>query len=1086
MIFFKKNLNLKIVFNPICLIAKTIILLPLSVDAQIIPDNTLGVESSVISPIDSNPLGHNQPRQNRGSLRQSLIEGGAIRGDNLFHSFQEFNINSGQEINFSNPDNIANIFSRVTGNNISQIFGKLGVNGDANLFLINPNGIVLGEAAKINLNGAFFATTADSIIFSDGNSFSAAETTTSPILTVNIPVGLQLGNNPQAIQSNQAEINAQSISLIGGNLELQKTRMSAPGGEVQLLSVAEAGTINFNASLPEDLGRGDISISDRSSVSTIADGEGDITLQARNFTLENSNFQVGIAERQGNPEATGGNIYLNTTGDIQLLNSNINNDLQRGSSGNAGKIRVVAQNLIMENSRIASATNSTGNAGDLEVIVADRLSSISNSEANSDVPVPPNPPERNPDVATNAPRPDSDRQARDNPPRDNPPPPRDPNSPEGNNPPPSPRGSNPPPENRNPPRDNPPPTEHTNNSSTPPNNNNQQNPTPASDRKGLFSNANSRSRGNGGNIRIEASELTLSGFGGISASVTGDGNGGQVTVISDRILVNQGASISANTGGNGNAGKISLQVTDSILIDSTGNTRLGSNGRILPGGIIADVRRGEGIEGNGGNVSIQTGSLKVMGGAIITTDTKSSGDGGSIEINATESITIQNTNDRNTQIVSAVRRNSPGAGGDIAINTKDLFLLDGALINAETDHTSDAGNISIQATGLVQLSGTSLNGISSQILAQVGENAAGKGGNINLSAKNLIIADGGQISASTLGSGEGGRVNLAVADKIEITGSVPAIEIQSPRTDNYVTNADGTIPSGIFASSPGEGDANALGITADSLFLSKNARISVDSQQQGDAGSLTIQADRIELDSAALSAEAVQGAEANINLSASQIELRNSSRISTDARGEATGGNIRIDTDTLVALENSDITANAQQRSGGQVTITASGVFGTAVRPNRTPKSDITASSELGAQFNGVIQLNTSNADPVSGLAKLPENFRDASNQIIAGCSLDKNNSFVVTGRGGLPDNSGEFLLGENILQDWRITEEINLENTDSLLLKMPHLASNQKPDIIEAQQLILNSQGSIELVAQVQNRSQEFWLAGMSCRSLS
>ena len=1082
MIFFKKNLNLKIVFSPSCLIAKIIILLPLSVDAQIIPDNTLGAESSIITPMDSNPLRHNQSRQNRGSLRQSLIEGGAIRGDNLFHSFQEFNINSGQEINFNNPDNIANIFSRVTGNNSSQIFGKLGVNGDANLFLINPNGIVLGEAAKINLNGAFFATTADSIVFSDGNSFSAVETTASPILTVNIPVGLQLGNHPQAIQSNQAEINAQSISLIGGNLELQKTRMSAPGGEVQLLSVAEAGRINFNASLPEDPGRGDISISDRSLVSTISDGEGDITLQARNFTLENSNFQVGIAERQGNPEATGGNIYLNTTGDIQLLNSNINNDLQRGSSGNAGKIRVVAQNLIMENSRIASAANSTGNAGDLEVIVADRLSSIANSEANSDVAVPPNPPERNPDVANDAPRPDSDRQARNNPPRDNPPPPRDPNSPEGNNPPPSPRGSNPPPENRNPPRHNPPPTENTNNTSTPPSGGSQR-----SARKGLFSNANSRATGNGGNIRVEASELALSGRGGISGSTTGDGNGGQVTVISDRILVNQGATISANTGGNGNAGTISLQVTDSILIDDTENMRVNEAGDIVPpGGIIADVRRGVEITGNGGNIAIQTGSLKVMGGALITTDTKGSGDGGNIEINATESITIQNTSDRNTQIVSAVRRNSPGAGGDITINTKDLFLLDGALINAETDHTSDAGNISIQATGQVKLSGTSLNGISSQILAQVGENAAGKGGSIDLSAKNLIIADGGQISASTLGSGEGGSIILAVTEKIEVTGSIPAIGIQNPRTDNYITNRDGTIPSGIFASSPGEGDANALNIVADSLFLAENARISVDSQQQGDAGSLTIQADRIELDSAALSAEAVQGAEANINLSASQIELRNSSRISTDARGEATGGNIRIDTDTLVALENSDITANAQQRSGGRVTITASGVFGTAVRPNRTPKSDITASSELGAQFNGVIQLNTSNADPVSGLAKLPENFRDASNQIIAGCSLDKNNSFVVTGRGGLPDNSGEFLLGENILQDWRITEEINLENTNSLLLKMPYLASNQKPDIIEAQQLILDSQGSIELVAQVQNRSQEFWLAGMSCRSLS
>ena len=88
-------------------------------NAQLIPDNTLGIESSIVTP----------------QTVQTLIEGGATRGSNLFHSFSEFNINTGQQVYFNNPTGITDIITRVTGNNSSNIFGKLGVLGTANLFL---------------------------------------------------------------------------------------------------------------------------------------------------------------------------------------------------------------------------------------------------------------------------------------------------------------------------------------------------------------------------------------------------------------------------------------------------------------------------------------------------------------------------------------------------------------------------------------------------------------------------------------------------------------------------------------------------------------------------------------------------------------------------------------------------------------------------------------------------------------------------------------------------------------------------------------------------------------------------------------
>lgn len=90
-----------------------------------------------------------------------LIEGGARRDSNLFHSFSEFNINNGQRVFFANPAGVDRILSRVTGNTQSNILGTLGVLGNADLFLLNPNGIVFGPNARLDVWGSFLATTAD-------------------------------------------------------------------------------------------------------------------------------------------------------------------------------------------------------------------------------------------------------------------------------------------------------------------------------------------------------------------------------------------------------------------------------------------------------------------------------------------------------------------------------------------------------------------------------------------------------------------------------------------------------------------------------------------------------------------------------------------------------------------------------------------------------------------------------------------------------------------------------------------------------------------------------------------------------------
>ena len=191
--------------------------------AQITPDQTLGNESSVVTP---NLTITGEPGD--------LIEGGAARGSNLFHSFQDFNVGQLQRVYFANPAGIENILSRVTGSNISNILGTLGVDGGANLFLLNPNGIVFGQNARLDIAGSFFASTANSLVFNNGTEFSATNPQAPPLLSINITPGLQYGlNQPKPKITNAGYlVVGQDLTLAAGNLDLQGQLIA--GGDLTL------------------------------------------------------------------------------------------------------------------------------------------------------------------------------------------------------------------------------------------------------------------------------------------------------------------------------------------------------------------------------------------------------------------------------------------------------------------------------------------------------------------------------------------------------------------------------------------------------------------------------------------------------------------------------------------------------------------------------------------------------------------------------------------------------------------------------------------------------------------------------------
>ena len=272
------------------------------------------------------------------------ILNGIQKGNNLFHSFKEFSIPTGGSANFKNSTNVVNIINRVTGGNISDIDGLIKTSGNANLFLINPAGIIFRENASLDIGGSFFVSTAESILFTDGFEFSAVNPQSTPLLTVSVPLGLQMGSNSGDIQINgnghqligglfnpiirnntqlALQVNeGNSIALVAQNITFNGGVLIAENGGIELGAV-KTGTVNldstssnFQLSFNNIENFGDIQLINQSSLDASGLTSNGIQLQGQNITLKDgsaillqntgneapSDIQVsakGIVERSG-------------------------------------------------------------------------------------------------------------------------------------------------------------------------------------------------------------------------------------------------------------------------------------------------------------------------------------------------------------------------------------------------------------------------------------------------------------------------------------------------------------------------------------------------------------------------------------------------------------------------------------------------------------------------------------------------------------------------------------------------------------------------------------------------------------------
>ncbi|MEL7244650.1 MAG: filamentous hemagglutinin N-terminal domain-containing protein [Cyanobacteria bacterium J06573_2] len=658
-------------------------------------------------------------------LNFNINDGNRV-GNNLFHSFKEFSVPNDGSAVFNNSSDVVNIINRVTGGNVSNINGLIEATGNANLFLINPQGIVFGQDAKLDIGGSFFGSTADSMNFTDGTVFSALDTQQEPLLTISTPLGLQYGENPGSIVVQGTGSNfipdpialrdernpglqvpsGKTLALIGSNIILPGGNLTAEGGRIEVGSVGSNSNVGlisgdniWRLDYQEVENFGDIEFSQVASADVSSNNPGSIQLVGNSVVFQDGSSLLGLISGTNTIPGTGDiNIQAKDTvqfsgiGDIGLpsfILAQVNPD----GETNAANININTNQLQLDDGAfILSTTAGNGNTGIVNINVSESVELSGGNIFGAGA-----------SIATQVEQ-------------------------EGVG--------------------------------------NAGELTVETGRlilnDGGQISSTTRGNGNGGNLLLRASEsVELSGIAedGLSSRIFsqvnrgGVGDSGTLTIDTAKLIVRDGAEIGSGTFGEGNGNDLKITASESVELSGVGIEGEGF------GSVIAS-EVSDGAIGNAGNLTIDTKRLIAQDGAVISSATVGTGNSGDLTIRASESMTVENES-----FISA-RTRGAGSAGNLNVTTDNLRVLDESQFSVSSGRGGDefpAGSLFIDANSIFLDNQASLNA----------ETATGSEGNISLNSQDVILRRNSKITTNATGNATGGNINintdiLALAENSEI------------------------------------------------------------------------------------------------------------------------------------------------------------------------------------------------------------------------------------------------------------------------------------------------------------------------------
>ncbi len=973
---------------------------------------------------------------------------GSRRGGNLFYSFENFQLDTGETATFwkSQSGTIESIFARVTGPNVSKINGTIeSTIPGASLYFLNPNGVEFGRDAKVIVDGSFAVSTAQKLTFADGADFSAVQPESGDSLTSASlsSFGFLGSKQPGKISfcdSVITMVEGRSFSVIGGELSFESPtssgKITVPSGQVILTSVASSGDVGLDGTVT---GVGVLRFDHQGIamesfvIDTTGPTGGGVDMRAPHLKLNVSRIFSGTTG-----EGSGLPIRLNIDGHLDMERSSIGTSTTfNGTAGavsvNARTARIAASPLgsiaevnatsaasagavhirggkiqITNGGQISSSSEGNGQAGDVTVtarrnLLLDQKGSTSPTGifANTFG-------GRGGDISVRA-------------------------------------GS-----------------------------------LTMTNRGSITSNTSGP--GNAGDVRIHAGTVSISNFGRITSNTRAGGNSGRVNVSASNLLVTSGAQIAADTAGNGRGGNVTVSAE---TLQATYGGRISANTT---------------NKGAGGNVSIRATQLQVSGNGRISTNTNNHGNGGvttvsadsirigsggSIEANAGElradepfggrghggnisvtAGTLSIVGDENSMGTGVFAGNdSPDRrahGGSISVNADQLSISDGGLITTRTAGPGFSGDIKIKAGDIHTRRGDSK--FFTGIAADSAVGNSGSGGDVRIEAQTIMVSDGAQITSNTAGNGDGGEVAIKTA-QLTVIDAIVGTESTTPGHDGVGGDVDieaGTLTvlqggrisattfnngaagdvrvragdvslgrgfsltTGIFSGSESEterGEGGSVWLSARRISLQAGARISATTRGPGNGGSVFVDAASVALEgiSRIESASIGEGSAGSVSIiSRSSIALRGGSSITVKA-AKSDAGSIRLIAPDYITLQNSKILAEAGL-NGGDVfidpqfvildhsSISANAKLGaggniTVISDTFLPsESGVTASSEKNVQ--GTVDIQSPDAQLANALTALPGGLLGIEIRLSDRCPMrlsSELSSFLVIGRGGLP-----------------------------------------------------------------------------------